>query len=174
MIAALIVTGIGLAVFVSETAGVSSAPGPTRLELRILDAADDLNSGAGVAIAKVVTLLGTVPFTAALAVIGAIALVRAGRAAEAVGLVASAVAIYIAVHVTKAATDRPARRAGRRVRSRTRPCPPSRAATPPTRRSTSPWRSPPAGWRSSCSPSSSPSRSAPRACTCVSIGSKTS
>jgi membrane-associated phospholipid phosphatase len=107
MIAALIVTAIGLAVFVAEAAGVSSAPGPTRLDLRILDAADDLNSGAGVAIAKVVTLFGTLPITATVAIIGAIVLVRAGRAAEAAALVGSVVAIYIAVHVTKAATDRP-------------------------------------------------------------------
>jgi membrane-associated phospholipid phosphatase len=107
MIAALIVTAIGLAVFVPETAAVSSAPGPTRLDLRILDAADDLNSGAGVAVAKVVTLFGTLPITAAVAIIAAIVLVRAGRAAEAATLVGSVVAIYVAVHVTKAATDRP-------------------------------------------------------------------
>jgi membrane-associated phospholipid phosphatase len=107
MIAALIVTALGLAVFVPETAGVSSAPGPTRLDLRILDAADDLNSGAGVATAKVVTIFGTLPITAAVAIIAAIVLVRAGRAAEAATLVGSVVAIYVAVHVTKAATDRP-------------------------------------------------------------------
>ena len=54
-----------------------------------------------------VALLGTLPFTATLAVVAAVVLVRAGRATDAAVLVVSVIAIYIAVHVTKAATDRP-------------------------------------------------------------------
>jgi membrane-associated phospholipid phosphatase len=71
----------------------------------VLHAVDDLNSGTGVAVAKIVSAFGTLPVTAAVALAAALVLLR--RPAEA-GLFAGAViAIYIAVHVTKAATDRP-------------------------------------------------------------------
>ena len=107
MIVALALTAVAAAVFGAETIVIAGDPSPTGLDTRVLEAAEDINSGAGVAIAKVVTVFGTLPVTGIAVVVTAILLVRAGRAADAAALVASAVAIYIAVHVTKAATDRP-------------------------------------------------------------------
>ena len=105
MIAALCVTAIGFAVFATETVIVAGDVGPTGLDTSVLDAAHDLEGGAGVAVAKVVSAVGTLPVTAAVALVAVLALRR--PRVEVVGLVASIVAIYIAVHVAKAAIDRP-------------------------------------------------------------------
>jgi len=107
MIAALAVTCLAAALFGAETIVIAGDTAPTGLDTPLLETAHDVNSGAGVAIAKFVTVFGTLPVTAIAALVTAILLVRAGRAADAAMLVASVVAIYIAVHVTKAATDRP-------------------------------------------------------------------
>jgi undecaprenyl-diphosphatase len=106
MIAPLTIAAVALALFAAETAVIAGDAGPTGLDTRVLHAVDDLNNGTGVAIAKVVTALGALPATAALTVAAAVVLGRARRPAEAAMLLASVVAIYIAVHVTKAATDR--------------------------------------------------------------------
>jgi membrane-associated phospholipid phosphatase len=105
VIAALAVTAVGLALFATETVVIAGDRGPTGLDESVLDAMHRLENGTAVAIAKVVTALGTLPVTATVALIAAMALRR--RPAEIGLLVASAVAIYVAVHVTKAATDRP-------------------------------------------------------------------
>jgi membrane-associated phospholipid phosphatase len=105
MIAALAVTAVSLAVFATETAIIAGDRGPTGLDSSVLDAMRSLEDGTAVAIAKVVTVFGTLPATATVALVAAIALRR--RPAEIATLVASVVAVYIAVHVTKAATDRP-------------------------------------------------------------------
>ena len=105
MIASLAVFAVGLAVFTAETIVIAGDPGPTALDSTVLHAVGDLNSGTGVAIAKIVSVFGTLPVTAAVAL--AVALALRHRRAELAVLVGSIVAIYIAVHVTKAATDRP-------------------------------------------------------------------
>ena len=105
MIAPLAVTAVALPLFAALTILVAGHPGPTGLDSTVLHSVDDLNGGAGVAVAKIVTLFGTLPVTAAVALAAAFTLRR--RPAEAAVLVASVIAIYIAVHVTKAATDRP-------------------------------------------------------------------
>jgi membrane-associated phospholipid phosphatase len=107
MIGALALTALGLAIFGAQTIVIAGDTAPTGLDTHVLEAAEDINSGAGVAIAKVVTALGTLPVTAIAALVTAILLVRSGRGADAAMLIASVVAIYIVVHVTKAATDRP-------------------------------------------------------------------
>jgi undecaprenyl-diphosphatase len=107
VISALVVAAIGLTVFVTETVVVTNNPGPTGLDTWALDLVDDLNSGAGVAVAKVITFFGTFPVTATLVLLTAAFLVRRGRPAELAGLLISAVLIYVAVHVIKAAVDRP-------------------------------------------------------------------
>jgi membrane-associated phospholipid phosphatase len=104
---ALVVAAVGLAVFVAETIVVTAHPGPTGLDTWALDLADDLYSGAGVAVAKVVSLFGALPATATLALIGVVLLARRRRHGDLAVLLGSAVAIYIAVHVAKAAVDRP-------------------------------------------------------------------
>jgi undecaprenyl-diphosphatase len=107
LITPLAVVAVGLAVFFLELVAVTGDPGPTGLDSRALTAADDLNSGAGVAVAKVVTAFGSLPATAVAVLIGAVLLARRRRRAELAVLLGSAVAIYVLVHVTKAATDRP-------------------------------------------------------------------
>jgi membrane-associated phospholipid phosphatase len=107
MIAALAVTAVAALLFGAETIVIAGDTRPTGLDTRVLEAAEDLNGGGGVAIAKLVTALGTLPVTAIAALVTAVLLVRAGRGADAAMLAASVMAIYIAVHVTKAATGRP-------------------------------------------------------------------
>ncbi|MEA2430916.1 MAG: hypothetical protein QOI19_1389 [Thermoleophilaceae bacterium] len=107
LITPLAVAAVGLAVFFLELVAVTGDPGPTGLDSRALTAADDLNSGAGVAVAKVVTAFGSLPATAVAVLIGALLLARRRRRAELAVLLGSAVAIYVLVHVTKATTDRP-------------------------------------------------------------------
>jgi undecaprenyl-diphosphatase len=104
---ALAVAGVGLYVFVAYTVTVSDDLGPTGLDGRVLDMVDDLNSSLGVGIAKVVTVLGSLPVTAAFVAIGAILLAVRRRPVELTVLVVSAIAIYAAVHITKGAVDRP-------------------------------------------------------------------
>ena len=105
MIAALAVTAVSLALFATEAVVIAGDRAPTAVDESVLHAAHRIENGTVVAIAKVVTVLGTLPVTATVAVIAAVALRR--RPTEVAVLVASAVAIFIAVHVTKAATDRP-------------------------------------------------------------------
>jgi membrane-associated phospholipid phosphatase len=107
VIAALAVAALGTLLFGAETIVVAQDTAPTGLDTRVLEAANDLNTGAGVALAKIVTVFGTLPVTGLAALVTAILLVRAGRAADAAMLAASVIAIYIAVHAVKAATDRP-------------------------------------------------------------------
>ena len=104
---ALAVAGVGLYVFVAYTVVVSDDPGPTGLDSRVLDMVDDLNSSIGVGIAKVITAFGSLPVTAAFVAIGAVLLAVRRRPIELAVLVGSALAIYAAVHITKAAVDRP-------------------------------------------------------------------
>jgi undecaprenyl-diphosphatase len=104
---ALAVAGVGLYVFVAYTVTIASDPGPTGLDKRVLDLVDELNSSLGVGIAKVVTAFGSLPVAAAFVAIGAILLVVRRRPIELAVLLGTAVAIYAAVHITKAAVDRP-------------------------------------------------------------------
>jgi len=105
MIAALVVAVLGGATFAAETILIAGDRGPTGLDSSVLDAAHRLENGIAEAVAKIVTVFGTLPVTATVAVLAALALRR--RPAEVATLAAAVVAIYIAVHVTKAATDRP-------------------------------------------------------------------
>jgi membrane-associated phospholipid phosphatase len=105
MIAALAITAMGLAVFATGTVVIAADGGPTGLDQSVLDAMHRIENGTAVAVAKIVTVLGTLPATATVALVAAFALRR--RPAEIATLVASVVVIYIAVHVTKAATARP-------------------------------------------------------------------
>ena len=104
---ALAVVGVGLYFFVAETIAVTNDPGPTALDGRVLNVVDDLKSSAGVEVGKVVTAFGTLPVTGGLVLVGAVLLAIRRRPFELVVLLVSAIAIYIAVHVTKAAVDRP-------------------------------------------------------------------
>ena len=104
---ALAVAGVGLYVFVAYTVTIEADHGATLLDDRALDTADMLNTAFGVDLAEIVTAFGTVPVSGAFALAGAIVLAIRRRPIELTVLVLSAVAIYVAVHVTKAAIDRP-------------------------------------------------------------------
>jgi undecaprenyl-diphosphatase len=101
------VAGVGLYVFVAQTVAVTNDPGPTALDSRVLTWVDDLHMDLGVDIAKVVTAFGSLPVTGALVLIGAVLLAIRRRPVELIVLVLSALAIYAAVHIAKAAVDRP-------------------------------------------------------------------
>jgi undecaprenyl-diphosphatase len=105
--AALVVAAAGLYVFVAYTVTIAADHGPTRLDDRVLDLAGKLNSSFGVSLAKIVTAFGTLPVTAAFAIAGAVLLAARKRPVELALLVLSVIAIYVSVHITKAATGRP-------------------------------------------------------------------
>jgi membrane protein DedA with SNARE-associated domain len=99
--------GVGLYVFVAYTVTVTGDKGPTPLDDRVLDMVDKLHTNAGVDIAKVVTVLGSLPVVTAFVAIGVVLLAMRRRAVEIAVLLASGLAIYAAVHITKGAVDRP-------------------------------------------------------------------
>jgi undecaprenyl-diphosphatase len=101
------IAGIGLYVFVAYTVAIEADHGATLLDDRVLDIADMLYTSAGVHVAKVVTVFGSLPVTAAVAVMGVALLAIRRRPIELTVLLLSAIAIYAAVHITKAAVDRP-------------------------------------------------------------------
>jgi membrane protein DedA with SNARE-associated domain len=104
---ALAVGGIGLYVFVLYTVVLSGDLGPTPLDTELLDMADDLNAQAPVTAAKIVSTLGSFTACAALAAVTAIVLAVRRRPVELVALLVSFALIYAAVHIAKAAIDRP-------------------------------------------------------------------
>jgi membrane protein DedA with SNARE-associated domain len=103
----LAVAGVGVYVFIAFAVAITGDPGPTPLDSRVLDLADDLRTGAGVSVAKVVTAFGSLPVTGAFVAAGAVALAMRRRPIELAVLVGSFVAIFAAVHITKGAVDRP-------------------------------------------------------------------
>jgi membrane protein DedA with SNARE-associated domain len=104
---ALAVGGVGLYVFALYTVVLSGDLGPTPLDRELLDMADQLNAQAAVTAAKVVTSLGSFPACAALVAVTAIVLAVRRRPVELVALLVSFALIYVAVHMAKAAIDRP-------------------------------------------------------------------
>jgi membrane protein DedA with SNARE-associated domain/membrane-associated phospholipid phosphatase len=104
---ALAVAGVGLYMFVAWTVVVTGNLGPTGLDNRVLELVDDLNSGLGVGVAKVITAFGSLPATAGFGLVGAVLLAVRRRPIELAVLVVSFLAIVAAVHITKAAVDRP-------------------------------------------------------------------
>src|SRR4051812_49130141 len=76
MIAALVVAVLGGATFAAETILIAGDRGPTGLDSSVLDAAHRLENGIAEAVAKIVTVFGTLPVTATVAVLAALALRR--------------------------------------------------------------------------------------------------
>jgi membrane protein DedA with SNARE-associated domain/membrane-associated phospholipid phosphatase len=104
---ALAAGGVGLYVFALYTMVLSGDLGPTPLDRELLDVADQLNAQAAVTGAKIVTSLGSFPACAALVAVTAIVLALRRRPTELVALLVSFALIYVAVHIAKAAIDRP-------------------------------------------------------------------
>jgi membrane protein DedA with SNARE-associated domain/membrane-associated phospholipid phosphatase len=103
----LAIGGIGIFFFVLYWAELDRSLAPTPFDNDILDLVDKLKMDVLVDIAKVVTHLGAFPTVAGLVAATTALLVVRRRYAEAVVLVVGLVLVYIAVHVTKDALDRP-------------------------------------------------------------------
>ena len=99
--------GVGLFFFVLYLTELHPGLQPTPFDDYILDLADKLRMDTLVDVAKVVTELGAFPVVAGLVTATTALLVVRRRYAEAIVLVLGLVLIYIAVHVTKDALDRP-------------------------------------------------------------------
>jgi undecaprenyl-diphosphatase len=99
--------GVGLFVFVVYLTELHRTLSPTPLDNDILDLANRLRMDMLVDVAEVVTHLGAFPTVAALVAVTSGLLVARRRYAEALVLVLGLVMTYVAVHVTKAAIDRP-------------------------------------------------------------------
>jgi membrane protein DedA with SNARE-associated domain/membrane-associated phospholipid phosphatase len=104
---AVAVASAGIFVFVTYLVVLADDPGPTPLDTELLDAADALRSQVAVDVAKVVNALGAFPMVATLVAATAVVLAFRRRVAELVVLVAGMGLIYAAVHIAKAAVDRP-------------------------------------------------------------------
>jgi membrane-associated phospholipid phosphatase len=94
-------------VYVLYLVELSGGLGATPLDTELLDVADRLNMPVGVDVAKIVSVLGALPTVAAVAGVTAVVLAVHRRVAQVIVLLASLGLIYAAVHITKAAVDRP-------------------------------------------------------------------
>ena len=99
--------GVGMFWFVLYLTQLNQSLAPTPFDSDILDLVDDLRMDMLVDVAKVVTALGAFPTVAGLVTATTVLLVVRRRYAEALVLVVGLVLIYIAVHVSKEAIDRP-------------------------------------------------------------------
>jgi membrane protein DedA with SNARE-associated domain len=104
---AVAVAGVGLYVFVAYIVVVSGNPGPTGFDDRVFDMARDLRLDIGVDAAKILTVFGSLPVVGGFVLVSAAVLAWKRQPIELVGLVVSLILIYVAVHVTKGALDRP-------------------------------------------------------------------
>jgi membrane protein DedA with SNARE-associated domain/membrane-associated phospholipid phosphatase len=101
------VGGVGAYFFIAYLTHFDSSFAPTPLDNDLLDLADRLQNDTLVDVAKFVTNFGALPTAIALVVATSVLLVARRRYAEALLLLIGLALIYIAVHVTKDAIDRP-------------------------------------------------------------------
>jgi membrane protein DedA with SNARE-associated domain/membrane-associated phospholipid phosphatase len=99
--------GVGFYFFIVYLVELDRTLAPTPFDTELLDLADRLRMDMLVDVAKVVTVLGAFPLVAGLVAAAAALLMVRGRYAEALVLVLGLALIYIVVHVTKDAIDRP-------------------------------------------------------------------
>ncbi len=104
---AVAVAGVGAYVFVAYLVTVDMDPGPTPMDASLLDLAGNLRTGFGVDVAKVVSVFGSSPVVGGLTLVAAVLLAMRKRPVELLALVVSVLLVYVAVHVTKGAVDRP-------------------------------------------------------------------
>jgi membrane protein DedA with SNARE-associated domain/membrane-associated phospholipid phosphatase len=98
---------VGLYVFALYTVVLAGDLGPTPLDRELLDLSDQLNAGAAVTAAKIVSSLGSFPACAALVAATTIVLTLRRRPMAIVPLVLGFAFIFVAVHLAKAGIDRP-------------------------------------------------------------------
>ena len=104
---AVAVAGVGIFVFVLYIVELSSDLGPTPLDTELLDLSDKLYNAALVDVAKVVSAFGALRTVLALVAVTSVLLVARRRWTDLVVLIGGTGLIYAAVHIAKAAIDRP-------------------------------------------------------------------
>jgi undecaprenyl-diphosphatase len=109
---ALAVAGVGGYIFVLYLVVLSGDPGPTPLDLELLDVGDELRLALAVDVARLVTALGSLPAVIALVMAAAVPLALHRRLSELMLLVVGLALIYAGVHLAKAGVDRPRPPAG--------------------------------------------------------------
>ena len=107
LITALAVAGVGGYVFVLYTVILSGNPGRTPFDVGSLEIARDLHTDFGVEVAKVVTVLGSLPGAIALLIAAAVMLAAHRRLILGLVLLGGLALIYAGVHLAKAGIDRP-------------------------------------------------------------------
>jgi undecaprenyl-diphosphatase len=101
------IAGVGLYFFVAYLVHFADTFAPTPFDQDLLNLADRLRNETLVDVAKVVSALGALPTVITLVVATSVLLVARRRYTEALVLVIGLALVYLAVHVTKAAIDRP-------------------------------------------------------------------
>ena len=104
---AVAVAGAGIFVFVTYLVELSETLNPTPLDTELLDLSDMLNTQVAVDVAKVVSGLGGLATVGALVGVTAVLLAIRRRVPELIVLLVGMGLIYAAVHIAKAAVDRP-------------------------------------------------------------------
>jgi membrane-associated phospholipid phosphatase len=104
---AIAVAAVGIYVYVLYLDVLSGSLRPTPLDTELLDPADKLRAQGAVDVAKVVSGLGALATVSALVGVTAVVLAVRRRVPELVVLLVGMGLIYAAVHIAKAAVDRP-------------------------------------------------------------------
>jgi undecaprenyl-diphosphatase len=104
---AVAVAGVGIFVYVLYIVELSADLGPTPLDTELLDLVDKIYNAALADVAKVVSAFGALPTVLALVAATSILLVVHRRWTELIVLVSGLGLTYAAVHIAKAAIDRP-------------------------------------------------------------------
>jgi membrane protein DedA with SNARE-associated domain len=101
------VAAVGSYVFIAYAVVLSDDPGLTPADEESMEITKDLWMSWGIDLAKAVTTLGATPLIVALLVVSAGFLTMRRKPAELITLLLGFALIYVAVHVTKGAIDRP-------------------------------------------------------------------
>jgi membrane protein DedA with SNARE-associated domain len=104
---AVAVAGVGIFVYVLYIVELSADLGPTPLDTELLDLVDKIYNAALADVAKVVSAFGALPTVLALVAATSILLVVRRRWTDLIVLVGGLGLTYAAVHIAKAAIDRP-------------------------------------------------------------------
>jgi membrane protein DedA with SNARE-associated domain len=103
----LAAAGIGIYVYVLYLVILAGDPGPTPLDVELLDLGDRIRNSMGVDIAKLISTLGAFPTVATLVAATSILLAANGRFKEMTVILFGGVLVYLTVQATKAGLDRP-------------------------------------------------------------------
>jgi membrane protein DedA with SNARE-associated domain/membrane-associated phospholipid phosphatase len=103
----LAIGGVGLYVFALYVVVLSGDPGLTPLDQELLDISNDVRTSMATDVAKIVTDLGAFPTCLAVVALSNVVLASRRQFGGIVVLLAGFALVYVIVHVTKGAIDRP-------------------------------------------------------------------